>query len=315
MQIEAATTDSTIGTVLLPLSNPTVLDSTIHVRPPVDAPGPIRLWHLSSLDAPTVAVVWSLAFAWAAGVGVPRWVPLILAFGTWAVYIGDRLLDVRKAFRAGNLDLLRERHYFHWRHRRILLPVAVGAASLAATLIFSLMPLAVRHRDSVLAAAAFAYFTGVHCGGKRCSRSRFAPSKELLVGVLFTAGCALPAFTRMTLSLHPAPMQWPFLAVVAQFATLAWLNCYSIEVWESEGASRVSRWAAVIAATSLLAALCIATAALRLALLLFAATASALLLLLLDRIRASLTPVALRAGADLVLLTPILLALFFGRIQ
>ena len=314
MQIEAATTDSTIGTVLVPLSNPTVFHSTIHARPPVDAPGPIRLWHLSSLDAPSVAVVWSLAFAWATGVHLPFWVPILLALGTWAVYIGDRLLDARNAFNTGNLNQLRERHYFHWSHRRTLLAVAVAAAFVAAALIFSLMPLAVRHRDSILAVAALAYFTGVHCGGRRWSPARFSPSKELLVGVLFTAGCALPALTRMNLEPGPAPLRWPFLAVVAQYAALAWLNCYAIEVWESKGASRVPRWAASIAVSSVLVAVCIAPGGLRLALLLFAATLSALLLLLLDRIRRRLTPIALRSAADLVLLTPLLLAAFLRRI-
>jgi hypothetical protein len=40
-----------------------------------------------------------------------------------------------------------------------------------------------------------------------------------------------------------------------------------------------------------------------------AAAASALLLALLDRIRGRLTPLALRAAADLVLLTPLVLLL------
>ena len=313
MQTEAAETDSTIGTVLLPLSNPTVLDSAIRARPAVDAPGPIRLWHLSSLDAPTVAVVWSLAFAWAAGIRLPLWVPLMLALGTFAVYIGDRVLDARKALGTGNLDQMRERHYFHWKYRRVLLAIAVVAASLAAALIVSLMPLAVRRRDSILAAAALAYFTGVHCGGRNRPLSRFSPSKELLVGMLFTAGCALPALTRMSLDSNPSLVR-PFLAAVVQFAALAWLNCYAIETWESEGASRVSPWAGVIAATGLLTALCIGPDGPRPALLLLAGTASALLLLVLDRVRRSFTPIALRAAADLVLLTPVLLASFLGRI-
>jgi hypothetical protein len=67
----------------------------------LDAPVLLRLWHLMSLDAPTVAVIWSLSFAWAAGVHLPRWIPVLLALGTWAVYVGDRLLDTRSALRSG----------------------------------------------------------------------------------------------------------------------------------------------------------------------------------------------------------------------
>jgi len=55
------------------------------------APVPLRLWHLASLDAPTVAVVWTLGFAWAASVRLPPWIPVLLALATWAVYVADRL--------------------------------------------------------------------------------------------------------------------------------------------------------------------------------------------------------------------------------
>ncbi|MEI4861391.1 hypothetical protein Q8G41_27770, partial [Klebsiella pneumoniae] len=48
----------------------------------------LTLWHLASLDAPTVAVVWALSFAWAAGVHLTPWTPLLLASGTWSVYVG-----------------------------------------------------------------------------------------------------------------------------------------------------------------------------------------------------------------------------------
>ena len=65
-----------------------------------DAPAPLALWHLASLDAPTVAVTWSLAFAWAAQVRLPGWIPLLLALACWAVYVADRLLDARAALLA-----------------------------------------------------------------------------------------------------------------------------------------------------------------------------------------------------------------------
>ncbi len=83
---------------------------------------PLRLWHLASLDAPTVAVVWSFAFAWSAGIKLPDWVSALLVLAVWPVYVIDRLLDARAGLRSQNLDRLRERHLFHWRHRRLLLP-------------------------------------------------------------------------------------------------------------------------------------------------------------------------------------------------
>lgn len=272
----------------------------------------MRLWHLASLDAPTVAVAWALAFAWAAGVRLPAWVPALLALGTWTVYVGDRLLDAHAGLRAGALHRLRERHFFHWRHRGILIPLAVATGAGAAAIILVLMPAGIRERNSVLAAAALAYFSGVH--SRRRAPAWLAPllSKEFLVGVLFTAGCALPTFTRMRLATRGAAF-WIMLAPVVFFAALAWLNCHAIERWESardpSRAARIFTTSVLLGFMGLLLAVAFAPWQPRAAALIAAGAASALLLAMLDRARLSLTPLALRAAADLVLLTPLLLVL------
>lgn len=274
----------------------------------LDAPAPLRFWHLASLDAPTVAVAWSLAFAWAIGVRLPTWAPVLLALGTWAVYVGDRLLDARAAIGAGNLNRLCERHFFHWRHRRILAPLALLAAGTAAAIIFVLMPVVIRERDSVLGVAALAYFSGVHSQRRPTTlRSTFV-SKELLVGLLFTAGCALPALSRFSAARGPSSHLWPFLALIIFFAALAWLNCHAIERWESPvTASRILTAACQLGLAGLSLALAFAAVHSRLAVLFAAGAVSTLLLGFLDRMRSRLTPLALRAAADLVLLTPFIL--------
>ncbi len=264
-------------------------------------PRPLRLWHLASLDAPTVAVVWSLAFAQAAAIRLPAWVPILLALGAWAVYIGDRLLDARTAFRAGSLDQLRDRHFFHWRHRRLLAPIAVIAAVAAAAIIVALMPAPLRERNSVLAAAALAYFSGVHLPRRpRWLTPRL--SKELLVGILFTAGCAAPTVMRLR-----GAFLAPLLVAASIFAALAWLNCHAIDRWESEPTADIAPRAAILAVLSLVASAILAASQPRIAALLVCAAASATMLALLDRTRSRLTPLALRAAADLVLLAPLAL--------
>lgn len=276
---------------------------------PLDAPAPLRLWHLASLDAPTVAVAWSLAFAWAAGVRLPAWVPVMLALGTWTVYVGDRLLDARSGLRSGALHRLRDRHFFHWRHRRILIALAVVTAMGAGAIIIALMPAAIRARNSLLGLAALMYFSGVH--SRRRAPAWLAPmlSKEFLVGVLFTAGCALPTLTRMWLAgASDAALGW-MLAPVATFAALAWLNCHAIERWESAQRTGVYTRAVLLACVSLLLAVAFVHVQPRTALLFAAAAMSAILLALLDRLRSLLTPLTLRIAADLVLLTPILLVM------
>lgn len=295
----------------LPLANPPAQSrASSRLRPaggaPVArlaAPAPLRLWHLASLDAPTVAAVWSLGFAWAAGIHLPRWVPLLLALGTWAVYIGDRLLDARTGMRSGAFHMLRERHFFHWRHRRTLVPLAIAAACAAAAIIFTCMPPVIRERNSVLAAAALAYFSGVH--SRRQLPQVFFLTKEFLVGVLFTAGCAVPVLSRWRMAATAGSTQWLLPATIVFFAALAWLNCHAIERWESGAASRIVALASLLGLAGVLIAVLLAATQPRPAALLAAGAASALLLALLDRVRGRLAPLALRAAADLVLLTPL----------
>ena len=283
------------------------------------APAALQLWHLASLDAPTVAVVWTLAFAWVCRVRLPLWTLVALSLTVWAIYIGDRLFDAQRAISANQLSGMRERHFFHWRFRRILAPLAVCAAITAACVVFARMPAAIFARDSVVAAAALLYFRGVHLrsGGPRehgvlsrilsSIRTRFAtrfPLKELLVGILFTAGCALPAWNRS---------QMPSLILalpVAIFAALAWLDCYAIDRWESESdRSRVAQLACLLCLVGTSIAFMVILHQPRIAALLVAAAASALLLALLDRMRNRITALTLRAAVDLALLTPLALLL------
>ncbi|MGD0734352.1 MAG: hypothetical protein ABR976_04355 [Terracidiphilus sp.] len=280
----------------------------------VDAPPLLRYWHLASLDAPTVAAAWTLAFAWAASVPLPAWVPILLALAAWAVYIGDRLLDAHSGLRTAQCSNLRLRHRFHWRHRLFFIPAAVAAACAAAFIVFSQMPVAAREKNSLLAAAALVYFTGVHSRREGSSltavrRATFV-SKEMLVGLLFTAACALPALSRA--ASQPSSPLWPLSIETIFFALLAWLNCHAIEHWESRGRSRSTVWrpALALALIGFLVSAILSTSHARPAALLLAGAISAFLLLLLDRQRSRLTPLALRVTADLVLLTPIPLFLF-----
>jgi hypothetical protein len=274
----------------------------------LEAPASLRLWHLASLDAPTVALAWSLAFAWVARVRLPLWVPALLALAVWSIYIADRLLDARTALRNQTHHRLRDRHHFHWRNRRILLPLAAASAAAAACIIFAFMPVVARERNSVLAAASLVYFTRVHTGRRH---STFL-SKELLVALLFTAGCALPAFSRATFDARN--QLWPLLIPTIFFALLAWLNCHAIDRWEAFTTTRsrqtVLPSAILLALAGLLLASLLSSANPRSAALLATGASAALLLALLNKLRDRLTPVALRTAADLVLLTPILLIPF-----
>lgn len=260
-------------------------------------------WHLASLDAPTVAVVWCEALARIARVHLPLWVPLALGLGTWAIYLGDRLMDARRA-----LAPLRERHWFHWRHRAILTPIAAISLLTALVLVLREMPAAIRERNSVLALAALVYFAAIHSRRNGTAETQSASlgwprilTKETFVGLLFALVCAAPAATRSThgLALLIAPVAACFL--------LAWLNCWLIEHWDSGVSVGIRLPLALSGLTLGAAALAFLFAAHTAAAFLAALSLSALLLAWLDRKRARLEALHLRAAADLVLLTPLLI--------
>lgn len=267
----------------------------------------LRLWHLTSLDAPTVAVAWTLAFAWAGHVVVPLRTLLLVALVTWCAYVADRLLDARRGLRESTHDKLRERHFFHWRHRGVLLTLAIIGAVVGVGIFVLAVPPVPHLRNSLgnslVGAAALAYFSGVHSERRPLLRwPRSFPGKELLVSVLFTAGCAVAAWSRAS------RLAWPLWIPAIGFAGLAWLNCTAITSWESKATSNLLRGFAVALATLEIGLLLFAVVlAPRTAALLAAAAISALLLVLLDCVRIRMTPLAARSAADLALLTPVLL--------
>lgn len=268
----------------------------------IEVPGFLRLWHLTSLDAVTVAVSWTLAFAWSAHLSLPWWPPVVVGLSAWSFYIADRLLDARRA-----RTPLRTRHHFHWQHRSVFVPLAAGCGLSALALVLWKMPFRIEMRDSLIAIAAIVYFARVHTSGEinpftphRKSRKKWI-RKELLVALVFTAACAAPIVARST-------ARWMLAPTLIVFAALAWLNCHAIESWESGDAHSVRPAAQWLIAATLIGAVGMALLhELRMSLLLLMAGASACLLTLLDYERERLSSMALRALADLVLLTPLAL--------
>ena len=208
---------------------------------------------------------------------------------------------------------LRERHYFHWRYRRTLAGLAAIAIAAAAWLVLpSLGPGALRP-DVAVAAATLFYFGGVHSRTaslrRMLARASFLVSREFVVGTIFTAGCVLPA---LTATRHDAADPVALAGPACALAALAWLNVRAIGYWEgdAQGGNGIRGPALVLAGLGLAGAAALMPSQPRAAALILMAAASAFLLLLLDRVRDRLEPVTLRAAADLVLLTPLLVAGF-----
>ena len=252
-----------------------------------------------------MTALWCWSFARVAHIELPAFGPLLLAVGTWLVYVADRILD---GLDHANHERLRERHYFYLRHRTAFLMAGIIVSPVFLWVVFTRLSPAVRLEDVAVFGVAVLYFLLVHAHGR--AAERWLP-KEFAVGVLFAAATAVPAWARVNgerLVLAP---------VVAVFAILCWLNCEAIESWESAPASD-SPYATTVWAARHLQSLSIIAAALSLALamaslhngprfcLLLASALSAFLLFWLARRRQYLTPMQLRIGADAALLTPIL---------
>jgi len=251
-----------------------------------DAPNhPLWLWlNLLSLDAPIVALVWQdfLSRCFAAPLFTPG--RLILGLTVWAIYIADRLLDVRKPSAGTGTP----RHRFYRANRNlatVLLAMIAGADLL--TLASWLRP-AVFHNGLVVAAAASAYlllFTA--------TEGRWAFFKKSSAAVLFTAGVFLVAWTGTT---TPATLLlWPAIA----FALLCKANLVLIEHWERHWPTRP-----VWVALAFFALICVAAGNSRWY---YAIALSSAVLMALGICGGRLSGDARRVLADAALLTPLLL--------
>jgi hypothetical protein len=285
-----------------------VAATTQIAAPATRSVSPLALWHLCSLDAPTVAALWTWFIARASHVRLPPPVPIAMALAVWILYAADRLLDARHLNDPRNE--LEARHFFHLRHRRAFL-VGITLAALALAAVVPSLPVPSIHLYLVEGALLIGWFLVLHA----TPVSHRLP-KEIAVGLFFAAAVFIPTVARQP-ALRPS-----LLPVAALFAALCGLNCLFIYAWEHEGPGATTRPAHATTRLALtrLPALTILTATAGTALCLLHVSSSrlipaacvlaALLLLLLHRNRRRLSRTSLRAAADLAMLTPILLLPF-----
>ncbi len=204
-------------------------------------------WHLCSLDAPLIAVVWAIALQRLAGARVHAAEMLVLALGTWIVYVLDRVLDGAGYGQVGPgpvrveellREPLRERHYFHLRHRRILLRLCCGAAAVLAMLCLR-VPQRLVAFYLLLGIPVSLYGLLVHrrlLGPGRAGASRVSRGKEAAVAALFTAAVAGPAL----IGAQPAGLP-ALLPACLLLALLCWINCALINYAEAAAPTRRRR--------------------------------------------------------------------------
>ena len=284
-------------------------------------PSPLALWHLLSLDAPTVAALWTLFVARSVHLMLPWTAPAAMFLAVWMIYAADRLLDARGlasgSWQTGKLEtgpVLEARHHFHDRQRSgFFSGITIASVALAA-LLPRLNPRALQ-LFALLATLLAAWMLLIHALPSSEDSPRLP--KELAVGVFFPAAVFIPTIAR-------APqLRLALLPAAAFFAAVCTLNCLFVYLWEHPGARPLAhgstRWSTrhlpqLAAAVMVLGVIVASIATTRhsstppspaLACALSAA------LLLLHTLRHRLSRTHLRACADLALLTPLLF--FFNK--
>jgi hypothetical protein len=246
--------------------------------------GRVPVWllpHVLGLDAPVVAAVWQRFFGAAFGVGVPLDATVSLVTVVWCIYLLDRQWDTR-----GPTHPNTDRHRFAAVHPWLLTTLAAVAflAGLGSVAFLTVRTILI---GLGVAVAVGGYMVAVH-GLK--SRIGYRGWKELLVGVVFAAGVAVP--------LLAGAGSFDWLPAVGSFGMACWWNCRLIDRWE-EGRTTgrtvgraIGLGAAVLTVFAPLPA--------RIALL-----SALVLLLLVDAMAPRIGLRVARVLADVVLLTPI----------
>jgi hypothetical protein len=279
---------------------------------------PLALWHLLSLDAPTVAALWTWFIASANHIHLPTSSIFAMAVTVWMLYAADRLMDAR-LMDARLLDApfpqnerLEARHHFHHQHRTFFLTGILVASIVLAVLLPRLEPAAL-HLYLILGGLLAGYFILIHAAASNQTAHRLP--KEIAVGIFFASAIFIPTVARRP------DLRFTLLPVALLFAAVCSLNCLFIYAWEhpthNPTAHATTRFA--LRYLPFLAALITAFATALMCLtnnhqaplpIPAACAVSATLLLLLHYRRWRTSPVTLRAAADLALITPLLLLPF-----
>jgi hypothetical protein len=193
---------------------------------------PVWLWlNLLSLDAPLVALVWQDFLARSYPAMLRPAGRIALGLTVWAIYLTDRLLDVRHPVSEAETM----RHSFYRRHSRLALGALVSILVADVVIIFSKVRPAVLEHGVFIGAGILAYLAAFPLG-----RKGGIGWKKVIAGVLFTAGVFLVAATGTT---HAGTILiWP----AAAFCALCVGNLLLVESWERREKAHGWVWMAAL---------------------------------------------------------------------
>ena len=267
--------------------------------------------NLLSLDAPLVALIWLYMFAqtWRLGYH-PSESYVALGLGVWAIYVGDRLLDI--SLFGSSTEKLEPRHHFHNRHRKWMRIAVVIAVVLAIGTVVTQMPMAI-YQYLLFGGVLVAGFFGLSMLSSQ-EGDEVPYLKNIIAGVAFAYGVAMTAHLYR---FEVGVMDLLFSRELMCFAVLCVINIAAIDLWEhSRRSSDVEIKASdELALTMPLVLLSVAALAfivqdrdkdINTCPFYYAILTAVALLYLLNRNRSKFSIDALRVMADVSLMVPIL---------
>src|SRR5580692_11172919 len=181
---------------------------------------PIWLWpNVLSLDAPVVAVLWQGFLSDQFHIPLRPAGRLALGLTVWAIYLLDRLMDVRKPVPAGGDGAEPARHRFYRRRSKVMTALFIVVLATDALIAILRLRPAVLREGLVPLGGVLIYLVAFHI-----SRGRVRMPKEIAASILFTAGTFLVAWTLLPC----VELIWAALA----FFVLCLANMIAIEAWE-----------------------------------------------------------------------------------
>lgn len=147
------------------------------------------LWllpNLLSLDAPLVAVVWMWILAKSMRVVyVDNHAYWLLAGAVWCVYVLDRILDVRRD--KGQVSEMSTRHQFHWKYRKLLLPIVIGVIVYGIYSAFNVASAAL-----LTAGVSGIGMCLLYIFARKFDQGEIAYTKNFIAGMVFSFGVSAP---------------------------------------------------------------------------------------------------------------------------
>lgn len=168
--------------------------------------------NVLALDVPVIAVTWQHLLM---RPEAPKWFLSAALFGAvWTIYLADRWFDARRFRRLAGVPMPL-RHAFFQQHPQLLLTLLGIVSTVSAVVAARYLSLSIWLGGGALALLVVVYFAWNQLAGDRWGR-RWA--KELLVGILFAAGCGWTAVLN-----DPSA-----IPATCALAWVAFLNCLLI---------------------------------------------------------------------------------------